>query len=125
MITTMLLLKRNSMGPGSHLSSSVRETVASVQALGLVPWDELSPNTRERLETWTSVAKELWESEFAEHREALVRAWIWHYLDDNFFSFSGGGTPDCALIKVQFPSVGAFTRSPLGPGWYDFVNPVC
>jgi hypothetical protein len=71
--------------------------------LGLAPWGELAPATRERLMMWSPVAKQLWESEFEGHREALVRAWIWHYLDDNFFSFSGGGAPDGALIEFESP----------------------
>ncbi|KAK4234262.1 hypothetical protein C8A03DRAFT_37971 [Achaetomium macrosporum] len=31
----------------------------------------------------------LWESPLPAHQEAMVRAWIWHYLDENLLSFSG------------------------------------
>jgi hypothetical protein len=90
--------------PGRYpLSGSIRSTAGSMRVLGLAPWGELAPATRERLMTWSPVAKQLWGSEFEGHREALVRAWIWHYLDDNFFSFSGGGAPDGALVEFGSP----------------------
>jgi hypothetical protein len=74
--------------------------------LGLAPWGELAPATRERLMTWSPVAKQLWESEFEGHREALVRAWIWHYLDDNFFSFSEGAAHPTAPSSSLSPRSG-------------------
>jgi hypothetical protein len=32
----------------------------------------------------------------------MVRAWIWHYLDDNLFSF-GGGTQGQPLVALSSP----------------------
>jgi hypothetical protein len=65
-----------------------------VQRLGLAPWDDLRTSTQDRLNKWSPVARRLWESDFRGHPRALVRAWIWHYLDDNFFSFSPDANAD-------------------------------
>ncbi|KAK4234782.1 hypothetical protein C8A03DRAFT_46961 [Achaetomium macrosporum] len=88
--------------PWKSLLSSVGRVSRCIPKLGLAPWDMLSPHVQERFGQWTPDAKRLWESDFGWHREALVRAWIWHYLDDNIFSFSpsaGAGE----LVKCSSP----------------------
>ncbi len=90
-------------GRWKALHGGVSGRATSIQALGLAPWDELEPRTRERLKTWSPVAKQLWESDFIGHRQAIVRAWIWHYLDDNFFSFSGGDALPDTLVQFSSP----------------------
>lgn len=56
---------------------------------GLLPWAQLQPAVRGKFNHWSPVARQLWESELDAHPEALVRAWIWHYFDDNLLSFFG------------------------------------
>jgi hypothetical protein len=85
------------------MASIIRQS-KTIQALGLAPWAELQPRVQRRLTKWSPVAKELWESEFVELREALVRAWIWHYLDDNLFSFSGGDEDAGELVETSSPA---------------------
>jgi len=75
-----------------------------LRKLGLARWRDLDPSTRERLQTWSPVAEQLWESDFFRHREGLVRAWIWHYLQDNLFSFSAVATgPPDSLLECSSP----------------------
>ncbi|KAK3296461.1 uncharacterized protein B0H64DRAFT_170728 [Chaetomium fimeti] len=68
---------------------------------GLIPWQNLDPEVQSRFSSWSPVAKELWESDFLAHPEAMVQAWIWHYLDDYLFSFAGN-QQDGAL-KLRSP----------------------
>ncbi|KAH6844717.1 hypothetical protein B0I37DRAFT_167305 [Chaetomium sp. MPI-CAGE-AT-0009] len=101
-------------GPSSHLEeldtlgcwkqliTRVRVLAESMQRWGLVQWQELSPDTRGRLESWSSVAQELWESDFVAHREGIVQACIWHYLDDNLFSFAPD-LEESVLVKASSP----------------------
>ncbi|KAK4149243.1 hypothetical protein C8A00DRAFT_19041 [Chaetomidium leptoderma] len=84
----------------NNLGGGVRSQASQLEELGLAPWDELQPMVRERFTRWSPVARQLWESEFVDHRNSLVRAWIWHYLDDNLFSFSGGEDPG-ALVPFS------------------------
>ncbi|KAK4239130.1 hypothetical protein C8A03DRAFT_32811 [Achaetomium macrosporum] len=72
--------------PMSHLVGDVPARAQEIYRLGLASWDDLSASTKQRMLTWSPVARELWESDFVMHREALVRAWIWHYLDDTLFT---------------------------------------
>ncbi|KAK3291030.1 uncharacterized protein B0H64DRAFT_446828 [Chaetomium fimeti] len=84
------------------LTTQVRLLAESMRQAGLVKWQDLSPDTRGRLESWSPVAQELWESDFLAHREGIVQACIWHYLDDNLFSFA----PDLeerVLVKPSSP----------------------
>jgi hypothetical protein len=50
---------------------------------GLAAWDTLPPSVREKMSRWSPLARQLWESPFADHRTAMIRAWVWHYLVDN------------------------------------------
>jgi hypothetical protein len=93
----------NDYALGPTVSLIVRQA-ETIQALGLAPWAELQPAVRQRLTRWSPVAKELWESEFVEVREALVRAWIWHYLDDNLFSWRGGDEDAGQLVRTSSPA---------------------
>lgn len=54
----------------------------------LARWDELQPMAKEKMLRWSPVAREFWESDFPEHRQAVVQAWIWHYLNDNLFAIA-------------------------------------
>ena len=82
------------------LSGGIPNLARFLREYGLAPWKELPPVVRERMSLWSPVAQHLWESEFEEHQEALVRAWIWHYIDDNLLSFleddSSGEPLHCA-----------------------------
>lgn len=71
------------------LCGGVYRVAAGMQECGgLTPWDELPLAVRDRMAQWCPTARQLWESDFEEHPHALLQAWIWHYLDDNFLSFS-------------------------------------
>ena len=74
------------------VSSEVMGLARHLRYCGLAPWDELPPVVRDKMSLWSPVAQQLWGSEFASHQEALIRAWIWHYLDDTMLSFSGDGS---------------------------------
>jgi hypothetical protein len=89
-------------GGWGPLRERLQRLANDMPSLGLAPWDRLSPQVRERLEQWTPDARALWESDFRCHQVAMVRAWIWHYLDDNLFAFSpsaGAGE----LVKCSAP----------------------
>ena len=68
---------------------------------GLIPWQYLDPEVQSRFISWSPVARQLWESDFVAHREAMVQAWIWHYLDDYIFSFAGSQRD--GPLKVRSP----------------------
>jgi hypothetical protein len=89
-------------GCWNAVCGGVMARAGAIRALGLAPWDMLSPPVRERFKRWTPVAQNLWESDFDDHREAMVRAWIWHYLDDNLFSFSPSAGPG-ELVSCASP----------------------
>ncbi|KAH6632293.1 hypothetical protein F5144DRAFT_489514 [Chaetomium tenue] len=89
-------------GRWGSLVTKVKGQARALRQLGLAPWNELAPETKERLSSWSPVAKQLWESDFTEHRDAMVRAWIWHYLDDNLFSFAGG-IQEQSLVPLSSP----------------------
>lgn len=78
-----------SMGRWNRLRSEVRLLGEDLQKRGLPPWQSLDPEVQSRLSSWSPVAEQLWGSDFLAHREAMVQAWIWHYLDDYLFSFAG------------------------------------
>jgi hypothetical protein len=92
----------NTWGCWNAVCGGVMARAGAIRALGLAPWDMLSPPVRERFKRWTPVAQNLWESDFDDHREAMVRAWIWHYLDDNLFSFSPSAGPG-ELVSCASP----------------------
>jgi hypothetical protein len=71
-----------------ELTRHVRIWSETLQLMGLVEWQAMSPETRGMLESWSPVAQQLWESDFVAHREGIIQAFIWHYLDDNLFSFA-------------------------------------
>ena len=72
-----------------------------IRGLGLRPWDDLSLCSREILKQWSPVGRRLWQSGLPEHRDALVRAWIWHYLDSHILSSSSSfGTTVSILTKT-------------------------
>ncbi|EAQ86903.1 predicted protein [Chaetomium globosum CBS 148.51] len=79
------------------------ELVARIQATaemlehydGLACWHDLSLGVREKLESWSPMAKELWKSDFSRHQEALVKVWIWRYVERALFFFSSNtASPD-------------------------------
>lgn len=80
------------------VSAGVQELAMYVRNRGLAPWAELPPAVREKMGLWSPVAQQLCGSDFGSHQEALVRAWIWHYLDDNLLSFSGD------VPSAEYPS---------------------
>ncbi|KAK4238326.1 hypothetical protein C8A03DRAFT_33674 [Achaetomium macrosporum] len=83
--------------------SAVITNAEKVQALGLAPWAEPQPSVREKLTRWCPIAQQLWEADFVQGRENLVRTWTWHYLDDNLFSFSGGNEEPGSLVHASSP----------------------
>ncbi|KAK3305069.1 uncharacterized protein B0T15DRAFT_574513 [Chaetomium strumarium] len=84
------------------LRGSVPEVAMDMVRRGLAAWDTLHPTVRERMSRWSPLARQLWDSPFPDHQEAMVRAWIWHYLDDNIFSFSGDAQGD-ELVPCASP----------------------
>jgi hypothetical protein len=106
------------------VSNEVKSLATQVQNFGLAPWSELPPAIRESMNLWSPVAQQLWESDFDSHREALVRAWIWHYLDDNLLSFSGdvpsAEYPPCA--SPVWTHVRALLRELDGKAFVGFFN---
>ncbi|KAH6856104.1 hypothetical protein B0I37DRAFT_301827 [Chaetomium sp. MPI-CAGE-AT-0009] len=84
------------------LTGLVKLQARDLRRLGLARWEDLATETRERLSSWSPAARKLWESDFLCHNEAMVRAWIWHYLDDNLFSFAGG-TQEQSPIPLSSP----------------------
>ncbi|KAK4040413.1 hypothetical protein C8A01DRAFT_46227 [Parachaetomium inaequale] len=76
-------------GCWTPLTTRVGLQAESIQRLGLTPWRDLSRSVQTRLKSWSPTAKQLWQSDFVAHRKAMVRAWIWHYLNNFLFSFVG------------------------------------
>ncbi len=72
-------------GHWESVQAEAGSLLAELGMAGLAPWDDLPAAARDKLSRWSPVARQLWESDFVEHRLGLVRAWIWHYLDDNIF----------------------------------------
>ncbi|KAK3294348.1 uncharacterized protein B0H64DRAFT_433529 [Chaetomium fimeti] len=89
-------------GGWETLATMVIVQAGTVRKLGLARWEDLTPETREKLSSWSPAARQLWESDFLAHHEAMVRAWIWHYLDDNLFSFAGGAQGQ-SLVALSSP----------------------
>ncbi|KAH6627433.1 hypothetical protein F5144DRAFT_575827 [Chaetomium tenue] len=59
-----------------------------------------SPKPAEQA-SWSPVAKQLWESDFLDHKKVMPQAWIWHYLDDYVFSFAGNQQD--GTLKLRSP----------------------
>jgi hypothetical protein len=78
----------DSMGCWELLRAEVRLLGGYLRKWGLLPWQSLDPEVQSRFSSWSPVAKQLWKSDFLAHPEAMVQAWIWHYLDDYLFSFA-------------------------------------
>lgn len=70
--------------------------------MGLIAWEDLDLDARRRLESWTPAARQFWESDFIACQEGIVQAWIWHYLDDNLFSFATDAE-EGSLVKPSSP----------------------
>jgi hypothetical protein len=87
-------------GCWAPLTTRVGSQAQAIQRLGLRPWRNLGRSVQTRLKSWSPAAKQLWQSDFIAHREAMVRAWIWHYLDDNLFSFAGAAQ-DGTLVPLS------------------------
>lgn len=73
------------------LKIGVAGIVHNLRVAGLARWDKLPPAARDRMSEWSPVARQLWESDFEEHQDGLLQAWVWHYLEDNIF-WSAGAT---------------------------------
>ena len=85
-----------------QLTGELRVWTELLQLMGLVEWQSLSPETRGLLESWSPVAQQFWESDFVAHREGILLACIWHYLDDNLFSFAPNSEEE-ALVEPSCP----------------------
>jgi hypothetical protein len=86
------------MGNWKPLLSEVKGWSRDIQQMGLAAWGDLDPDARRRLESWSPAARRFWESDFPAHRSGIVQAWIWHYLDDNLFSFATDAEEE-SLVK--------------------------
>lgn len=73
------------------LQTGVFGIVHFLRKAGLARWDKVPPAARDRMSEWSPVARQLWESDFEEHQDGLLQAWVWHYLEDNIF-WSAGAT---------------------------------
>jgi hypothetical protein len=66
-----------------------------LRVAGLARWDDLPPAARDNMSRWSPVARQLWESDFDEHKDGLISAWVWRYLDYHIF-WSPGAADDAA-----------------------------
>lgn len=76
------------LGAWNTLAIRIEMEAEELEKRGLARWHDLSPGVREKLERWSPMAKQLWESDFSKHQAALVQVWIWRYVEETFLFFS-------------------------------------
>ncbi|KAK3297942.1 uncharacterized protein B0H64DRAFT_458567 [Chaetomium fimeti] len=101
------------VGAWSTLKVRIDIAAERLERFCLARWRDLSPSVREKLESWSPAARELWESDFAKHQEALVQVWIWRYVEETLFFFSNStASPDgdAACCSPVWEHVRTLTR---------------
>ncbi|KAH6851204.1 hypothetical protein B0I37DRAFT_445112 [Chaetomium sp. MPI-CAGE-AT-0009] len=90
-------------GAWTNLRGSIIRTAEALERVGLAHWYDLSPDARKKLKSWSPVAKELWESDFSNHQEALVQVWLWRYVEENLFFFSNSTASVDGAVACSSP----------------------